>query len=44
MPAFSPFSTQCPGRYGAWQFQLSPGQDQDVDQDEASSDLPLWYP
>ncbi len=44
MPAFNPYSTHCPGHYAAWQFQLSPGQDQDVDQDEASSDLPLWYP
>lgn len=44
MPAFNPYSTHCPGHYAAWQFQLSPGQDGDVDQDEASSDLPLWYP
>jgi hypothetical protein len=44
MPAFNPYSTGCPGHYAAWQFQLSPGQDQDVDQDEASSELPLWYP
>ena len=44
MPAFNPYSTRCPGHYAAWQFQLSPGQDQDVDQDEVTSDLPLWYP
>jgi len=44
MPPFNPAWSNCPGRYAAWQFQLSPGQDGDVDQDEVISSLPLWYP
>jgi hypothetical protein len=43
-PAFAPYSTNCPGHYAAWQYMLSAGGNPDVDQDEASSELPLWYP
>jgi glycoside hydrolase-like protein len=43
-PAFSPYSTTCPGHYAAWQYLLSAGSTPDVDQDEANSSLPLWYP
>jgi hypothetical protein len=43
-PAYNPYSAGCPGHYAAWQFILSAGSTPDVDQDELSSDLPLWYP
>jgi hypothetical protein len=43
-PAYNPYSTGCPGHYAAWQFILSAGSTPDVDQDEVSSDVPLWYP
>jgi glycoside hydrolase-like protein len=43
-PAFSPYSAGCPGKYVAWQFVLSAGSNPDVDQDEATNQLPLWYP
>ncbi len=43
-PAFGSYSTTCAGHYAAWQYVLSAGGNPDVDQDEAGSDLPLWYP
>jgi hypothetical protein len=44
-PGYAPYDTGCAGNIEAWQFQLgSNGSDGDVDQDEALSSLPLWYP
>jgi len=44
-PNYSPYDTGCPGNLEAWQYLLgSNGPNADVDQDEALSSLPLWYP
>ncbi|TMD20390.1 MAG: DUF1906 domain-containing protein [Chloroflexi bacterium] len=44
-PGFSPNLTGCLGFVHAWQYQLgSMSAIQDVDGDEATSELPLWYP
>jgi hypothetical protein len=43
-PYFSPADTGCAGNIEAWQYVLSGGGYPDVDQDEALSSLPLWYP
>ena len=43
-PGFSPNLTGCLGFVHAWQYQISAGSNPDVDQDEATSQLPLWYP
>jgi hypothetical protein len=43
-PAWRPYNTGCPGNMEAWQYVLSAGNSVDVDQDEALSSLPLWYP
>ncbi len=43
-PAFGSYSTGCPGHYMTWQYVLSAGGTPDVDQDEASSSFPFWYP
>jgi hypothetical protein len=44
-PGYSPYDTGCPGNIMAWQYLLgSNGPNADVDQDEAISSLPLWYP
>ena len=43
-PNYSPYDTGCPGNIEAWQYVLSAGNSVDVDQDEALSSLPLWYP
>jgi hypothetical protein len=43
-PAFSPYYSGCPGRFAVWQYVLSAGSAPDVDQDEATSQFPLWYP
>ena len=45
-PGYSPNLTGCVGYVHAWQYQLgSEGQAApDVDSDEATSELPLWYP
>ena len=43
-PAFGSYSTTCPGHYAAWQYMISSGSTPNVDQDDAGSDLPLWYP
>ena len=43
-PNFGPFDTGCAGNMLAWQYVLSAGNAVDVDQDEAISSLPLWYP
>ncbi len=43
-PDYSPYDTGCAGNILAWQYVLSAGANPDVDQDEAISSLPLWYP
>lgn len=43
-PGFGPNLTGCLGFVHAWQYQISAGSSPDVDQDEATSQLPLWYP
>jgi len=43
-PNYSPYDPGCAGNMLAWQFVLSAGGNPDVDQDEALSSLPLWYP
>ena len=43
-PNFAPYDTGCAGNIEAWQYVLSAGSSIDVDQDEALSSLPLWYP
>jgi hypothetical protein len=43
-PHFNPYSAGCAGHYLAWQYQLSSGGSPNIDQDEVSSDFPIWYP
>lgn len=43
-PAFSPFAGGCGGQYEAWQYQINLGWDPQVDHDEVTTRLPLWYP
>lgn len=43
-PNYAPYDTGCAGNMLAWQYVLSAGNAVDVDQDEAISSLPLWYP
>ena len=43
-PGYSPNLIGCGGFQFAWQFSLSSGSNPDVDEDEALSRLPLWYP
>jgi hypothetical protein len=44
-PNYAPYDTGCAGNMEAWQYVLgSNGPNSDVDQDEALSSLPLWYP
>jgi hypothetical protein len=43
-PSFSPYDTGCAGNMLAWQYELGGAINADVDQDEALSSLPLWYP
>ena len=43
-PNYRPYDTGCAGNMLAWQYVLSGGNAVDVDQDEAISSLPLWYP
>jgi hypothetical protein len=43
-PNYAPYDTGCAGNMLAWQYVLSAGNSIDVDQDEAISSLPLWYP
>ena len=43
-PNYAPYDTGCPGNMLTWQYVLSAGNAVDVDQDEAISSLPLWYP
>lgn len=43
-PAFTPYYAGCPGKYVVWQYVLSAGSTPDVDHDEATNQLPLWYP
>ena len=43
-PNWGPYDTGCAGNTLVWQYVLSGGSSVDVDQDEALSSLPLWYP
>jgi hypothetical protein len=43
-PNFAPSDTGCAGNAQVWQYVLSAGANPDVDQDEALSTVPLWYP
>jgi hypothetical protein len=43
-PQWQPNQVGCPGNMVAWQYELSAGSDPDVDQDEALSKMPLWFP
>jgi hypothetical protein len=43
-PGYSPYDTGCAGNMEIWQYVLSAGSNPDVDQDEALSSVPLWYP
>jgi len=43
-PAFAPNYPGCAGQYDAWQYRISDGSTPDVDHDEATNQLPLWYP
>jgi hypothetical protein len=43
-PWFSPKNIGCPAQHAAWQYRLSAGGTPEVDQDEALSQLPIWYP
>jgi hypothetical protein len=43
-PPFTPYYAGCPGNYVAWQYEISAGSTPDVDHDEATNQLPLWYP
>ena len=43
-PAYTPYYAGCPGKYAVWQYEISAGSTPDVDHDEATNQLPLWYP
>ena len=43
-PEFAPNYTGCAGQYDAWQYRISDGSPPDVDHDEATNQLPIWYP
>jgi len=43
-PSFAPYNSGCAGNYDAWQYRISDGSKPDVDHDEATSHLPIWYP
>jgi len=43
-PAFAPYDSGCAGNYDAWQYRISDGSTPDVDHDEATNQLPIWYP
>jgi hypothetical protein len=43
-PAFGPNNAGCASNYVAWQYEISAGSTPDVDHDEATNQLPLWYP
>ena len=43
-PAYRPFNSGCGGKYDAWQYRISDGSAPDVDHDEATNQIPLWYP
>jgi hypothetical protein len=43
-PGYAPYDTGCAGNMVLWQYVLSAGSAVDVDQDEALSSAPLWYP
>jgi hypothetical protein len=43
-PGYAPNNAGCDGRYDAWQYRISDGSTPDVDHDEATNRLPIWYP
>jgi hypothetical protein len=43
-PVFAPDDSGCAGHYDAWQYRISDGSKPDVDHDEATDQLPIWYP
>ena len=43
-PEYWPEVPGCPANVAAWQYALSSGSKPDVDSDQATSKLPLWYP
>ena len=43
-PAFAPNDSGGDGHYDAWQYRISDGSTPDVDHDEATNQLPIWYP
>jgi len=43
-PSFAPYNSGCAGNYVAWQYRISDGSMPDVDHDEATNRLPIWYP
>ena len=43
-PQWGPYQVGCAGNMVAWQYELSAGDNPDVDRDEALSKLPLWFP
>jgi hypothetical protein len=43
-PAYAPYNSGCAGQYDAWQYRISDGSTPDVDHDEATVQLPIWYP
>lgn len=43
-PVFAPYYSGCGGQYDAWQYRISDGSTPDVDHDEATNQLPMWYP
>jgi Domain of unknown function (DUF1906) len=43
-PGFSPYNSGCDAQYAAWQYRISDGSTPDVDHDEATTQLPIWYP
>lgn len=43
-PAYAPYDSGCAGQYAAWQYRISDGSAPDVDHDEATNQIPMWYP
>jgi hypothetical protein len=43
-PGYGPNYAGCAGQYDAWQYRIGDGSAPDVDHDEATNRLPIWYP
>ena len=43
-PLYAPYWPGCNASLQAWQYELSAGSTPDVDQDQATGTLPLWFP